>query len=193
MAAKGIKLSIKLDLLRPQSNPQNITTKLVKWLLSSGRYIFIFVEAIVLIAFLTRFKLDADLAEKKESIEQKVPFIESLKAYEVAIRQTQQKISSLNSFYKESPDYRKIFTEIASRTPQAVTISSLNLTKEVNRVAIQINATSQSNNDLLGFITALKKAESLSDVNLASIGLEGNLIKITITASAATVGVKESI
>lgn len=184
MSAKNPKLSINLDLLRPQGNPEKIASKLIRWLLSSGRYIFIFVEAIVLIAFFTRFKFDADLAERKESIEQKVPFIESLKPYEVVIRQTQQKISNLNSFYKDSIDYPKILTEIANSTPKGVIISNISLEKEVGKVTIQINATSQSNTDLSGFITALKKAQSFSAVDLAGIGLEGNIITFTINASA---------
>lgn len=184
MPAKNPKLSINLDLLRPQGNPEKIASKLIRWLLSSGRYIFIFVEAIVLIAFFTRFKFDADLAERKESIEQKVPFIESLKPYEVVIRQTQQKISNLSSFYKDSIDYPKILTEIANSTPKGVIISNISLEKEVGKVTIQINATSQSNTDLSGFITALKKAESFSAVDLAGIGLEGNIITFTINASA---------
>ncbi len=184
MPAKNPKLSINLDLLHPQGNPEKLASKLIRWLLSSGRYIFIFVEAIVLIAFFTRFKFDADLAEKKESIEQKIPFIESLKPYEVVIRQTQQKISNLGSFYKDSTDYSKILTEIANSTPKGVTISNISLEKEVGKVTIQINATSQSNTDLSGFITALKKAQSFSAVNLAGIGLEGNVINFTINASA---------
>lgn len=184
MPAKNPKLSINLDLLRPQGNPEKIASKLIRWLLSSGRYIFIFVEAIVLIAFFTRFKFDADLAERKESIEQKVPFIESLKPYEVVIRQTQQKISNLSAFYKDSIDYPKILTEIANSTPKGVIISNISLEKEVGKVTIQINATSQSNTDLSGFITALKKAESFSAVDLAGIGLEGNIITFTINASA---------
>lgn len=184
MPAKNPKLSIHLDLLHPQGNPEKIASKLIRWLLSSGRYIFIFVEAIVLIAFLTRFKFDADLAERKESIEQKVPFIESLKPYEIIIRQTQQKISSLNSFYKSSTDYAKILAEIAGSTPKGVIISNISLRKETGKVTVQINATSQSNRDLSGFITALKKAQSFSAVNLAGIGLEGDTINFTINANA---------
>ncbi|MBI2017556.1 PilN domain-containing protein [Candidatus Daviesbacteria bacterium] len=184
MPAKNPKLSIRLDLLHPQGNPQSLTARAVKWLLSSGRYIFIFVEALVLIAFFTRFKLDADLAERKESIEQKVPFIESLKPYETVIRQTQQKILSVKSFYSESPDYAKVLSELANLIPLQVTISNLNMTKDISKVKIQINAASQSNNGLLGFMTALKRSNNFSEVNLSSIGLEANTINFTITATS---------
>ena len=69
--AKIIKFpAINLDLLRPQSSPEKLFSRLLRWLLSTGRYIFIFVEALVLIVFISRFKLDDDLASKKEAIEQ---------------------------------------------------------------------------------------------------------------------------
>src|SRR3989344_3939157 len=94
---KSTKLIINFDLLKPQSNPEKTSVKILRWLLSTGRYIFIFVEAVVLIAFITRFKLDEDLASKNEAIKQQVPYIQSLKSTENLIRQTQLKIASINS------------------------------------------------------------------------------------------------
>src|SRR5688500_12046830 len=102
------KLVINLDLLKPQSDPEKILVKFIRWLLKAGRYIFIFVEAIVLIAFITRFKLDEDLASKKEAIEQQIPYIESLKPYEILIRQNQLKLATIDSFYKTYPNYDQI-------------------------------------------------------------------------------------
>ena len=62
--------AIDLNLLKPQSKPEKLPVRLLRWLLASGRYLFVFVEAIVLIAFAARFKLDEDLAAKKEDIEE---------------------------------------------------------------------------------------------------------------------------
>lgn len=181
MSKKLPKLRIHLDLLRPQSSPEKITSKLIRWLLTSGRYIFVFVEGLVLIAFLSRFKLDADLAEKKDAIEQQVPYIQSLKTYETAIRELQLKLSTLNSLITNQPNYSQILTSVASHTPLGVKISSLNLTRELNQVKIQINAQAQNNNDLLTFISALKQdSNNFSNVNLVSIGLEQNVISFSI-------------
>src|SRR3989338_10870849 len=102
--SKSPKLVINLDLLKPQSNPDKLPTKLFHWLLYSGRYIFVFVEALVLIAFAARFKLDADLAAKKEAIEEKIPYIENLRPYEILIRETQLKLSTIDSVRRNSLD-----------------------------------------------------------------------------------------
>ncbi len=170
------KLTIRLDLLKPQSSPEKIAVKLVRWLLSSGRFIFIVVEALVLIAFIARFKLDADLASNKEAIDQKIPFLEAQKPFEVQIRQTQFKISTINAFRNNYIDYGQILKKIANQTPSGVKITSINLEKNIESVNIQLTASATNNNDLATFINGLKQDPTFSNVNITSIDIEkGNL------------------
>ena len=179
--AKNPKLAIRLDLLKPQSSPEKIPVKLLRWLLSTGRYIFIFVEGLVLIAFLTRFKLDADLAQNKETIEGQIPFIESLKPYEILIRQTQLKLSTIESVRNSSPNFGQILKKISDQTPQGVKLSNINMEGGVGKVTIQMNGQAQTNADLSSFLAGLKQESIFTNVNLASIGLEQNLIRFTIS------------
>lgn len=185
------KLIINLDLLRPQSNPEKLPIKLIRWLLSTGRYIFIFVEAIVLIAFGARFKLDADLASAKEAIEQQIPYIESLKPDEILIRQTQLKLTSIGTIKTESIDYSAILKKIADQTPNGVKINTLNVLKNTGKTSVQINAQSQTNTDLTSFIQGLKSDQTFSEINLASVGLEKGNITFTVTATANLAAARE--
>ncbi len=182
--SKNPKLKIHLDLLKPQSNSEKLPIKLMRWLLSTGRYIFIFVEGLVLIAFIARFKLDADLSTRKEAIDQQVPYIQSLKSYEILIRQTQLKLSTIDTFKRISPDYSLILKKIADQTPVDVKLINMNLNKNIDNLAIQINGQAQTSNDLISFVTGLKSDQTFSDVNLASVGLEEKIISFTITTSA---------
>lgn len=182
------KLAIKLDLLRPQSNPEKLPLKFFRWLLSSGRYIFVFVEALVLIAFGARFKLDADLQSKKEAIEEQIPYIESLKPYEILIRQTQLKLSTIGNTKRDSLDWSKVFKDIADQTPLSVKIISINIEKSIGSADIKIIGQTQNNADLISFIMGLKESNSFSNVNLANIGLEQEIIKFTIDASVKSTG-----
>lgn len=171
------KLTIHLDLLKPQSNPEKLLVKLIRWLLSTGRFIFVFVEALVLIAFIARFKLDADLQANKEAIEQQIPYIESLKPFEISIRQTQFKLSTIDSFYKIYADYAQILKIIADQTPPGVKITNLNLDRNTSIVTINLNAQAQNNNDLATFLAGLKQDQLFPDANITSIGFEkGSLI-----------------
>lgn len=186
MPAKSPKLLIHLDLLKPQSSPEKLPVKLLKWLLSTGRYILIFVEALVLLAFLMRFKLDADLAERKEAIEEQIPYLESLAPYEKLIRQTQLKLSTINTHYANIADYQQILTKIANQTPQGVRIISINLDRSVGKISIQINATAQTNFDLAIFLTGLKSDPQFLDIALISVGLEQGIIRFSLTSQAQT-------
>lgn len=177
-------LTIKLNILKPQSNPELLPVKFFRWLLSAGRYLFVLVEAIVLIAFGTRFKLDADLAAKKEAIEEQIPYIESLKPYEVLIRQTQLKLSTIDSIKKSSLDGAAILKKIAGQTPASVKIVSINIEKKIGDAPLHISGQTSINRDLSNFIAGLKEDGSFNNINIASIGFEQGIIKFTIDASA---------
>lgn len=187
------KLAIHLDLLRPQSNPEKLPVRVVRWLLSTGRYIFIFVEALVLVAFISRFKLDADLASKKEAIEQQIPYIESLEPFEILIRTIQVKLSTIDGLKSASPDYPLILKKIADQTPSGVKLISLNLGKEVGKVTLLMNAQAQNNSDLIQFIAGLKSDGFFSDVNLTSVGLEQGVIRFAVNASASITEANKSL
>lgn len=193
MAKNLPKLSIRLNLLKPQSNPEKIFVRLIRWLLSTGRFIFIFVEALVLVAFIARFKLDADIASKKEAIEQQIPYIESLKPYEILIRQTQFKLSTIDTIKTNSANFSDVLKKISDQIPNSVTISSINLGKEINQLKVQISGQAHSNNDLTIFFLGLKQDPSFSNVAFTSIGFEKGAINFSISASVAqTAGGKNS-
>jgi len=182
--AHSPKLAINLDLLKPQSNPEKLPIRLIRWLLSIGRYIFIFVEALVLVAFIARFKLDADLSANKEAIEQQIPYIESLAPYEVLIRQTQFKLSTIDSFYKTYADYGQILKKIADQTPPGVKIISLNLERNVAKVSITLNAQTQDNNDLATLLGGLREDQFFQDTTITSIGFDKGSLTFSLSTQA---------
>lgn len=184
-------LTIRLNLLKPQSNPEKLLVKLIRWLLSSGRFIFVIVNAIVLIAFGTRFKLDADLASKKEAIEQQIPYIESLKLYETLIRETQLKLATIDSVKKGTIEWTMILKKIADQTPVGIKVTSINIVKDIGSATIHINGETGANNNLTSFIGGLKEEAIFSDVNLVGIGLEQDVIKFTIDTSVKLTGGKK--
>lgn len=184
MSKPGSKLTINLNLLKPQGNPEKFPVKLFRWLLASGRYIFVFVEALVLIAFAARFKLDADIASRKEAIEEQIPYIESLKSYEILIRQTQLKLSTINNVQTNSPDFSIVLKKIAGQVPASVKITAINIERNVNMATIHITGQTSVNGDLANFISGLKEDNTFSNVSLVNVGLEQGIVKFTLDASA---------
>lgn len=184
--SKSPKLTIHLDLLKPQSNPEQLVTKLLRWLLSTGRFIFVFVEALVLIVFIARFKLDEDLVSNKDAIDQKIQYVESLKYLEVLTRNTQLKLATISTYNKKSADYPKILQNIALQTPAGVKLASIKMEKTGNDVILAISGTSTSNNDLATFVAGLKQDPLFADVNINSVGIDKETINFNIKSQVKT-------
>lgn len=183
MPKKSAKSLINLDLLKPQNEPQKILTQALRWILSSGRFLIVFVEILVLVTFILRFKFDADITATKEAIEEQIPFIESLKSDEELIRRTQFQVSTIQSIKQENPAYHLILQKIASQTPNGVTLRSLSLQKQTGNVEIKMSGTTSSNINLNGFLIGLKKDSFFKNVNLTSTSFEQDVINFSITAT----------
>lgn len=180
------KIILRLNLLRPQSNPEKISVRVIHWLLSSGRFIIVLVELLVLAAFVGRFKLDADLSSTQEAIDNQLPYIESMKADELLIRQTQLQLATIKS-NTTSADYAQILKEIGSQTPMSATITYLNLEKKSGLVEIKITGSAQSSAALSTFVNGLKSDKNFSNVNLASLALDQGMVNFSITCSSSLV------
>lgn len=177
-------LTINLNLLKPQSNPAKLPVRLITWLLSSGRYIFAVVNALVLIAFITRFKLDADLVSKNEAIAEQVPYIESLRPYELLIRDTQLKLSTIDAVKKNALDWQLLLKKIADQVPASIAITGINIDNNIGSATIHISGQTQFTSDITSFVTGLKEDNTFSGVSLSSISLEQGAIKFAIDTSA---------
>ena len=177
-------LAINLNLLKPQSNPEKLFIRLISWLLSSGRYIFAVVNALVLIAFVARFKFDADLAAKNEAIAEQIPSIESLKPYEILIRNTQFKLSTIDAAKRNALDWQSLLKKIAEQVPANTTITGINIDSNLGNAKIHISGQTQFNNDITDFIVNLRGNNAFSGVNLSAISLEQGNIKFAIEAQS---------
>lgn len=190
MSKKSARSILNLNLLRPQGESKKLLANALTWILSAGRYIVILVEIVVLAAFLSRFKLDADIQETKEKIEAQIPFIEVQKDSEVAIRQTQLQLSNIKNIKNESPRYSEVLDKIASQTPGGVVLNNLSIDKTAGKLELKLSGTAQNNNELNTFIYGLKSDPSFSEVNLANAGLDQNLISFSLTAVMNVSGTK---
>lgn len=184
MPKKTPGIKIRLDLLKPQGENIKIFVKASKWLLSTGRYIVIFVEALVLIAFLSRFKFDGDLAANKDAIDQQIPFIQSQRSDEELIRQVQMQLATIKDIKLSNPNHPLILSKIAEQTPLGVSVDNINLNKTTGKVDFKITGNSQTNNDLATFVLGLRDAAGFDGIIISSIGIEEDIINFTITGSS---------
>ena len=190
MPKKSDPVRLRLNLLKPQGTPEKVAVKLIRWLLSVGRFIIVLVEALVLIAFLSRFKFDADLEDLKEKVDNQIPFIQSLKNDENLIRQTQLKLSIIKEKRLKYPDYEQILSKISSQTPTNIKVTSISIDKK-EHTDIKIVGTSTTNIDISECAKNLKKDNFFSEVELVNVGLQDDAITFSLNLTTPSLIIKE--
>lgn len=180
--------SLHIDILKPQGEVQPLTTKLIKFLLSTGKYIIIFVEIIVLGAFVSRFKFDSDLQTSTESINSQIPIIQSQKKDEALIKQTRLQLATIRDARQNSYDFASALQKIASLTPSGVKLTTITIDQSTSQIMLKINGNANTNTDLSSFVAGLRTDKNFSNVSISSASLEQSVIIFSLQASIKTAG-----
>lgn len=185
MARPVPKIKIAVNLLYSQGIALKLPAKILRWLLSAGRYIGIIVEILVLVTFAARFKLDGDLAEVNESINRQIPYIENYSSDIDSIKTIQFKLSVVKNNFDEAVPWGGILNKFASLTPKTTSFNSLYFEKSKTNEGFdfKLNGQSISNNDLSLLLYGLKKDSGFQDVHLANLTFDASNLIFTITGA----------
>lgn len=154
--------------------------KFLRWALSLGRYIVVFTELIVIIAFLMRFKLDRDLTDLHESIEQKKAIVASASSLETKFKSLQTRLTTIELVTKDQIPFNILLTELAGITPVDVSISQLSYT----RTTLTLSGVSLSEAGLATLIYQLRNSPRYTDISLTNINKGRNLPEIQFSVAA---------
>ncbi len=161
--------------------------KFLIWALTIGRWIVITVELIVILAFLSRFKLDRDLADLYDSIHIKQKMIQSSASFETDFRQFQSRLTAADTLSKSQLQTDKIISAVAATIPVEVVLTNLSYEDG----SIKLTGTSLSENGIKNLTTNFRLSPAFSEINLANVSklkeTEGT-IKFTLTAKVKKQG-----
>lgn len=191
---KGSKLPIfRINLLMRKEEQLKLQVRLIKWLLSSGKFIVVFVELLTIGAFVYRYKLDTDLADLQERIGEQVLYIQSLKNDEALIRQTQFQLATIKQSRNEGSDHAETLLKIAQLTPKNIKLLNITMNRAQSfpKTTFVITGETPSNLELSAFIRALQKDPAFMDTTLTNVSFEGITI-FTISGALSGKGVKSS-
>lgn len=193
-AQKHQLLTLRINLLHPQGEPLQLPGKLLKWLVSYGRFIVIVVDIIVLACFLIRFQLDSNLAKINREINAEIEDIKSHQTDETLIKNTQQRLSLVQQTYATTPDWRDTFNRMIAKTPVTVRFTRVNFDHAQNSKTLKFKVTAVTNSpDTIGyFLKTLKQADAtaggkadFTNINLSGISYDQG--QITFNVDGATV------
>lgn len=161
MPARGKPLN-----LLPKSELERTTWgRVLKWALSGGRYIVILTEMVVIVAFLSRFKLDQDMSDLGERINGKKNVLEVQTAAEIKFRQVQDKINLAKEAKNEGIKKDEIFAALEADVPPGVRLQNLKIEK--NEVSFSAQANSEA--DLTEFLRRGSQNPKWKEIELSSI------------------------
>lgn len=136
MSARGKPLN-----LLPRSElEQTMWGRALKWALSGGRYIVILTELVVIIAFLSRFKLDQDMSDLGERINGKKNVLDVQAATEGKFRRVQDKINLAREALGEGVGAGEIFSALEADVPQGVKLQNLKVGKNLISFSAQADS-----------------------------------------------------
>lgn len=141
--------------------------RFLKWALSFGRWIVIVTELIVILCFLSRFKLDRDLTDLGERIKQQQAIIASFGDLEKDFRNLQKRLSTIEKLEKEQLLVSDLLDELSKTIPLDVTLSELT----VKGKEVRISGLSLSEVGFGSFIKALSESR-LKKVTLENVSKE---------------------
>jgi len=169
-APKEFSSKTSIDFLPKEDWERTSFGKFLKWLLTVGRWIIITTELIVIMAFLSRFKLDRDLTNITEDIKQKQAIITSSTDLEKEFRLLQKRLITIETLNKNRYEANKVLSFLTELTPVGVQIDNLNLAK--NEIALNANANSEFS--LASFLSNLKNSPEIKTVNLYQVSSDSD-------------------
>lgn len=171
----------EINLLPREEFEKKPLGRFLTWALSVGRYIVIFTELIVILAFLSRFKLDRDLSDLNQSIREKQAIIEASAEFEKEFTFFQTRLATIKKLKSKETSFTQIVSAIGSLTPLDVAISNLSFSEN----SLRINATALSEKGLGSFLANLAASPNFKEVSLTNISKSietGPEIKFIINA-----------
>ncbi len=165
MAAPKKAPSTTIEFIPQEDWERTSFGKFLKWLLSVGRWIVIITELLVILAFLSRFKLDRDLTNLNESIKQKQAIISSSASLEKEFRFLQKRLTTIESLQKSQNEAKQVLDIFAELTPVGVQLSNFTY---LNR-KISLMASANSELAFATFLKNLKESPKIKSLSIAKV------------------------
>ncbi len=178
------KKAPEINLLPQEEFEASAIGRVLKWLLGTFRYIVISTEMIVMIAFLSRFWLDARSADLVDAINQKKAIVASYKTFEGQFRSTQDKITLFNKFGGDNLKMSPVIKDISSAVSSDITLSEI----VVNGGKVEITAVTQNESSASNFIANLNNSAHLTNVGLEAVESKQGTTSLSFTIKATIKG-----
>ena len=152
--------------LLPQKGFETTTTgRVLAWILSTFRVIVIVTEIIVMIAFLSRFWLDAQNSDLDDELEQKQALLSASLSFENEFRDTQKRLTIFSQLISKQAAITSTLEQITRNLPQDILLKTVNFSDN----SFQIDGVSPNETSIQQYIVNLQSTEIFSDIGVKEI------------------------
>lgn len=154
-----------INLLPSEEFAASTSGRVLSWALSAFRYIVIVTELIVILAFISRFFLDAQNASLRDEIEQKQSIITGSSDFEKEFREVQKRLTIYKTLTSEEISLVKILDDVSKNIPEDVFLSSLSFLEG----KLLISGFSPNERSIVQLAVNLEKNAGYKNVGLTSV------------------------
>lgn len=174
------KIENQINLLPQEEFDASTLGRTLKWLLGTFRYLVISTEMVVMVAFLSRFWLDARSNDLIDSINQKKAVIASYSSFEKQFRNTQKQLSIFKKYSSEKLYLSPLLTQIAEAVPANASLTEISVNANKVTIGGQANDEFTASN----FVSSLNSISLLHDISLISVESKKDSISLSFTIDA---------
>lgn len=174
----------EINLLPEKGFESSTTGRVLAWILSSFRVIVIVTEVIVMVAFLSRFWLDAQNSDLSDEIEQKQALLTASLSFEKEFKNTQKRLKIYSDLSKQEDTISTSLITITNYLPQDLFLKQTNYSNNI----YQVKGTSPNETGIQQFIVNLLSSGKFSEVALDEIvtnSKDPNVLEFSLTAFLA--------
>ncbi|HAX98177.1 MAG TPA: hypothetical protein DCY12_04625 [Candidatus Atribacteria bacterium] len=161
----------EISLLPKEENLNTFSARFLRWVTSVGRVVIIFVELIVIGAFLSRFWLDRKNSDLSETLCQQKAILGSTQEFEKDYVSLQERLKFIKNFYTTEPKYIESLNSLIQSIPEGIYFEniSFNSGEKSSPITGSVESYSYQENAIIDFIVNLKLNPDISSVNVQKI------------------------
>lgn len=167
-----------VNLLPKTEFESSFSGKFLHWSIFYGRYLIILTEIVVILAFMMRFKVDADLSNLNDAIAGKANIIAANMKFETEYIGIQNRLNEAGKIIADTPVWQ-ILDQITTQVPESIKITTLT----IGNRGFSLSATG----DQSGFNTFVDRVlsqKNFKNLNLSNISYDSNsAVKFSLKAT----------
>ncbi len=154
-----------IELLPPKKFEEYpLSKKLTTWVINVGRIIIITTELVAFSVFIGRIKLDRDLTDLTDALENQVVILKNVESFERDFRDLQQRLQIIKDLRQKQVPTSKTISLLSSLLPENVELTGLTLGKDESHLI----AKTSSATAFAQAIHRLKSSPQIKEIALTS-------------------------